>query len=316
MRKLVQAVVISGLAISAGPLSLESRAQGYIDLEAERATSARPTTGSSSPYPASQPATVVADPYSTAPAASYPATSYGANSAAAPAGPILNTQAPGSSPGGSQNLGNLIYQLQQLQQEVMMLNGKVEEQAHELRKLRAQNLERYVDIDRRLGERGEAGSASAAPASSNGSGAGMASAAVITGGSSVAELPGEGEAYRAAYALVRKQQFDQAVTGFKLFLQDYPGGKYSPNAYYWLGELYLVITPADLESSRQAFMLLLDQYPNNSKIPDAMYKLGKVQFTKGNRDKAKEFFDRVIREYGASNSSAVKLAQDFLRENY
>jgi TolA-binding protein len=63
-------------------------------------------------------------------------------------------------------------------------------------------------------------------------------------------------------------------------------------------------------------MLLLDQYPNNSKIPDAMYKLGKVQFTKGNRDKAKEFFDRVIREYGLSNSSAVKLAQDFLRENY
>jgi tol-pal system protein YbgF len=316
MRKLVQAVVISGLAISAGPLSLESRAQGYIDLEAERATAAS-QTGSISPYPAvSQPATVVADPYSTAPAAAYPATSYGANSAAAPASPVLKAQVQGSSTGGPQNLGNLFYKLQQLQQEVMMLNGKVEEQAHELRKLRAQNLERYVDLDRRLGERNEVGSVRAAPASSNGSEAGMTSAAVITGASSVAELPGEGEAYRAAYALVRNQQFDQAVTGFKQFLQDYPGGKYSPNAYYWLGELYLVLTPVDLESSRQAFMLLLDQYPNNSKIPDAMYKLGKVQFTKGNRDKAKEFFDRVIREYGLSNSSAVKLAQDFLRENY
>ena len=322
MRKLVQAAVISGLAISAGPLSLESRAQGYIDLEAERATSTRPDNASSgaapsgSPYPASQPATVVADPYSTAPAAAYPATSYGANSAAAPAGPALNAPAAGSSPGGSQNLGNLFYQLQQLQQEVMMLNGKVEEQAHELRKLRAQNLERYVDIDRRLGERSEGGGVAVAPSNGNGSAAGAASKAAANGSSSVAELPGEGEAYRAAYALVRNQQFDQAVAGFKQFLQDYPGGKYSPNAYYWLGELYLVITPADLESSRQAFMLLLDQYPNNSKIPDAMYKLGKVQFTKGNRDKAKEFFDRVIREYGSSNSSAVKLAQDFLRENY
>ena len=322
MRKLVQAVVISGLAISAGPLSLESRAQGYIDLEAERATSTRPdnassgTAPSTSPYSASQPATVVADPYSTAPAAAYPATSYGVNSAAAPAGPALNTAAAGPSPGGSQNLGNLFYQLQQLQQEVMMLNGKVEEQAHELRKLRAQNLERYVDIDRRLEERSEGGPVAVAPTNGNGSGAGIASQAVTNGSSSVAELPGEGEAYRGAYALVRNQQFDQAVSGFKQFLQDYPGGKYSPNAYYWLGELYLVITPADLESSRQAFMLLLDQYPNNSKIPDAMYKLGKVQFTKGNRDKAKEFFDRVIREYGSSNSSAVKLAKDFLRENY
>ncbi|MEH6570072.1 MAG: tol-pal system protein YbgF [Halioglobus sp.] len=326
MRKLVQAVVISGLAISAGPLSLESRAQGYIDLEAERATSTRPdnassgtapATESASPYSSSQPATVVADPYSTAPAAAYPATSYGVNSAAAPAGPALNAPTAGSSPGGSQNLGNLFYQLQQLQQEVMMLNGKVEEQAHELRKLRAQNLERYVDIDRRLGERSDGGGVAVVPTNGNGSAAGISGKAVTNnGGSSVAELPGEGEAYRAAYALVRNQQFDQAVAGFKQFLQDYPGGKYSPNAYYWLGELYLVITPADLESSRQAFMLLLDQYPNNSKIPDAMYKLGKVQFTKGNRDKAKEFFDRVIREYGSSNSSAVKLAQDFLRENY
>ena len=137
-----------------------------------------------------------------------------------------------------------------------------------------------------------------------------------SGTASVAELPGEGEAYRAAYALVRNQQFDQAVNGFKQFLQNYPTGKYAPNAHYWLGELYLVISPPDLESSRQAFMLLLDQYPDNSKIPDALYKLGKVQYMKGNRDRAKEFFERVIETYGSTNSSAVNLARDFLRDNY
>ena len=46
--------------------------------------------------------------------------------------------------------------------------------------------------------------------------------AALPGHPGAAEQAGEGEAYRAAYALVRGQQFDQAVRAFKQFLQDYP----------------------------------------------------------------------------------------------
>ena len=129
-------------------------------------------------------------------------------------------------------------------------------------------------------------------------------------------MPGEADAYRAAYSEVRSQQFSEAIVAFKQFLQDYPDGRYAPNAHYWLGELYLVITPQDLESSRQAFTLLLEQYPDNGKIPDTLYKLGKVYYQKGNPEKARQFLDRVIAEHGSSNSSAVKLARDFIDENY
>jgi tol-pal system protein YbgF len=131
-----------------------------------------------------------------------------------------------------------------------------------------------------------------------------------------AELPGEPDAYQAAYGLVRSQQFDQAVDAFNQFLRNFPDGKYAPNAHYWLGELYLVVDPPDLESSRQAFSLLLSQYPDNPKAADAMFKLGKVQFLKGNREKAREYLDRVIRDYGDTNSSAVKLSRAFIEENY
>ncbi len=211
---------------------------------------------------------------------------------------------------GGQDLGNLFYQLQQLQQEVMMLNGKVEEQAYELRNLKEQSLERYVDLDKRIA--GGAAAASAAPVSNTT----VVVAKPATGNSNVAEQAGEGEAYRSAYALVRTQKFNDATAAFKQFLRDYPAGKYAPNAHYWLGELYLVMQPADLESSRQAFTLLLSQYPDNSKAPDAMYKLGKVYFLKGNREKAREYLDRVISQYGSSSSSAVKLSRDFIAENY
>ena len=69
-------------------------------------------------------------------------------------------------------------------------------------------------------------------------------------------------------------------------------------------------------ASRQAFALLVSEYPDHAKTPDALFKLGKVQFMKGNREKAREYLDLVIRQYGSSNSSAVQLARDFIAENY
>ena len=311
MQYISKALVTGGLVIMTSPLCLLASAQSYVDVEAERAQQRSSTTADSVAPAASS------DPYASQPAKAYPATSYGLNSA--PAAPVSSAPTGGTaaSPGqGGQNLGNLFFQMQQLQQEVMRLNGKVEEQAHELRKLKDQSLKRYVDLDKRISAGSGAATASAgirAPASSA---APAGSAAIASSSSGSAEQAGEGEAYRAAYALVRGQQFDSAVKAFEQFLRDYPAGKYAANAHYWLGELFLVVEPQDLESSRQSFTLLLSQYPQNSKAPDAMYKLGKVYFLKGNRDKAKEYFDRVINEYGSSNSSAVKLSRDFIAENY
>ena len=299
MRYLSKALLASGLVLMTGPLCFTAQAQDYVDVEAERAAAA------SSAAPA--------DPYGAKPAKAYPVTSYGVNSA--PAGAAVTPAASASVRTPTQNLGSLFLQIQQLQQEVMRLNGKVEEQANELRKLKEQSLERYMDLDKRLS--GAAVAPVAAGATAGSAAAQPVVAAPISSGQSTGlEQPGEGAAYNAAYALVRSQQFDQAVTAFLQFQRNYPGGKYAPNAYYWLGELYLVVQPPDLESSRQSFMMLLSQYPDNSKAPDALYKLGKVQFMKGNREKARQYLDEVISKYGSTNSSAVKLARDFIAENY
>ena len=319
-------LVASGLVLVTGPLSFQAQAQDYVDVEAERggrttpAAPATATPGSTDPY--ASPAGTSAyptqapggtDPYSVQPAQSYPATSYGMDNAPAGTAVVAPATAAPAAPAGGQSMGTIYIQMQQLQQEVMRLNGIVEEQANELRKLKSQSLERYVDLDKRLSALG-----SGAAVNGNGSGAPtvVPGSSASSGNGSGAELPGEGDAYRSAYSLVRGQQFDQAVNAFRQFLGNYPDGKYAPNAHYWLGELYLVIDPPDLEASRQSFSLLLSQYPDNPKAPDAMYKLGKVQFLKGNREKSLEYLDQVIRDYGNTNSSAVKLARDFIAENF
>jgi tol-pal system protein YbgF len=306
-------LVKGGLAALVVSLGITTQAQDYVDVEAERAA-----TTQTSP----------ADPYTPRGTQSYPTTSYGvSNAPAAPTGtamaPAANTGVPaGGQPatsqsrGQGQNLGLLFSQIQQLQQQVMQLNGKLEEQAHELRMLQEQSLQRYVDLDKRISGGAAAGTAATGPGPAAVDNAVLATGPSAGGTAPVAAQSGEAEAYRAAYALVQSQRFDQAVTAFQQFQRDYPAGKYAPNAYYWLGELYLVVQPQDLESSRQSFTMLLSQYPDNSKAPDALYKLGKVQFLKGNREKAREYLDQVISRYGSTNSSAVKLAKDFIAENY
>ncbi len=311
-------VLVAGFSVF---LAATSIAQDYIDVEAER--EAARTTGLNS-----DDATSIIS-----------ASSRGAESMM-PAQPVASNTAYSSSLGGDTTIrpyagttwsappvagadqapssGGMAIQLQQLQAEVRRLNGIVEQQTQEIHTLKEQSLERYVDIDRRLAAFGVGGSVADA---SSGSGQNTTSASVVpvigTSVSVSAEAqPGEEAMYRDAYELVRVRNFDAAVQAFKALLAGYPFGKYAPNAHYWLGELYLVIEPADPELARQSFKLLLDQYPANSKVPDALYKLGRVYYLKGNPERSREYLERVINEYGAQGHPAAQLAQDFIDQKF
>ena len=227
-----------------------------------------------------------------------------------------STDFPGSQPlpVSSADSRSLALRVQQLEEEIRRLNGLVEEQASLLMRLQDQSLERYVEMDRRLAAigtldpsavvEGDEEADSSAPDDS------VRSVEVPV---AVAEVqPGEREAYQSAYGLVRERQFEGAVDAFNSFLASYPFGRFAPNAHYWLGELYLVIEPADPESARQNFQLLLDQYPNDRKVPDALYKLGRVHALKGNVDRSKEYLNKVIADYGEEQHPAAQLAKDFL----
>lgn len=317
MKALKTLLKVGGLVVTTGPLCFSALAQGdYVDLEAEAA--AREAAGQTEPfdpYGDDTSQVVPADPYGAQPAQSYPATTYGVGAApsANPVGGVAT--APGTVGGGSSALGNLVLQVQQLQQEVMRLNGTVEEQANELRMLKEQSLQRYMDLDKRLSTGGGA-SAAAGAVTAPAVAAPPRPAPAAGSASASASQPGEKAAYDAAYSLVPMRQFDDAIAAFRQFLVDFPDGRYAPNANYWLGELYLVSEPPDLESARQAFALLISEYPEHPKVPDALYKLGIVQFMKGNREKAREYLDLVVAQYGSSNSAVVKLARDYIAENY
>ena len=207
----------------------------------------------------------------------------------------------------------LFSQLQELQQEVRDLRGKVEEQAHEIQQLDRKRLQDYQNLDKRITQLQKQGGG-AAPAPSGLSGAGAAAPVTIGAGSgndrgSKQEL----NDYRAAYDLLKNQKIDQAEKAFEKYVKDYPKSQFAGNAYYWLGKLYLIDGTTD--SARDSFERLINKYPGNRKVPDATFELAKLYYQAGKRDQAKKLLDKVINDYSDAAATTAELARAY-RDKY
>lgn len=217
--------------------------------------------------------------------------------------------------------------LQILEDEVRQLRGMLEEQQHELRQLKKRQSEDYLDLDSRLSGGGSGTGGPVLTDDSSGAGADSDGAASDTVNTDVADsrassgrsAPNEAgsrvdsaeqKAYDAAYELVKERQIDKAVSAFKGHIGNYPGGQHVPNSYYWLGEIYLL--KSQYGDASKAFSAVVDKYPEHRKAPDAAFKLGKVYHLQGEKAKAKSILTGVA----AGNSSAARLAQAYLKENF
>lgn len=196
-----------------------------------------------------------------------------------------------------ESLSGFVLQLQQLQQEVMMLRGRVESQQNTINRLEREQRERYLDLDRRLAR---GGAASSEPLADS-----YAPLDVEAGGSA-----DERRAYEAAFALTRERDFANAIDRFRNVIESFPGGAYEANSWYWLGELYLALPEPALEDSRQAFVQVLERWSDHQKVPDALYKLGVVYHQLGEPEEARRHLQRVRSEY--AGSSAARLATGYL----
>jgi len=208
--------------------------------------------------------------------------------------------APTSKP---EQLGILFSQLQTLQQEMAELRGMMEQQQNELQQLKQQQKDNYLDVDRRLSElRQSSTGASTAPALSP---TYTAPAATSSAGAS-----NEKDSYEKAYSLLDKNQKEEAALAFRKHILLYPQGELTPNAYYWLGQIYL--SQAQLTEAEEQLTTLLKQYPQHHKAMDAKFSLGKVYFQQGKKADSK----KLIQEVAQSDSSAAALAKKYLQDNF
>lgn len=212
------------------------------------------------------------------------------------------------------SLTEFYFQLQTLQQELQTLRGIVEEQSHELKKLKQQRLDDYLDLDRRVSQlsKGQAAAPSLSQPSNNARATrGTPLLPVEPSSDSSVKLPDELSTYRAGIDAVLKQRdYDKGIASFNTYLEHYPQGLYAPNAKYWLGQVYM--QRSDLANSYQWFQDLVKNHPNHQKTPEAQFKLGKVLHMQGELASAKIQLESVV----SSGSSVARLAQDYLDKHF
>lgn len=246
---------------------------------------------------------------------------------ATPQANVLAASGSSSSVSAGAQGAQLFDQLESLQQEVQELRGIVEQQEYQIKRMREEQRDRYLDLDRRITLLNKAGSKPVSVTPQKSAVKPQASSTTVqpttasvpksepvtaapVNPAPVVDKAAEKKAYQAAFSLVRNKQYAQAVDAFTQQIKTYPDGNYTGNAYYWLGEVLLV--ESDQEQALTAFGSLLSHYPEHRKAPDAKYKQGKIYLQMGDKARAKELLQSVIDQY--AGTSAAKLAEAEMRD--
>jgi tol-pal system protein YbgF len=216
----------------------------------------------------------------------------------------------------NQSLVDLAQHLDQVQNDVRQLRGRIEELEYNNEAAKKQQRDLYNDLDKRIsalgGGRGGGSAGTASPSGGDAS-AGTSGSPVPAGGG-LADAGNSGAnseeqtVYAQSFDALKAGSYSVAITGFKDFLSNYPASPLAENAQYWLGEAYYVTH--DLDSASGAFRNVLTKYPNARKAPDAMLKLGYTQLEQKKLGEGRATLQQVVQKYPGTD--AAKLASDRL----
>lgn len=161
-------------------------------------------------------------------------------------------------------LARMEIRLQEMENQLRDLTGRVEEQRYEITRLQSQNkiLEEQVTT------------APSPPPPTNPLQLDL-NPPQTTGMKTV--VPGGGEVqdtsqYEQAFAYLESNKYDQARQEFEMFLKENPDHSLAPNAKYWMGESYYA--QGEFKTAARTFAEGFQAFPQSTKSPDILLKLG------------------------------------------
>jgi len=112
--------------------------------------------------------------------------------------------------------------------------------------------------------------------------------------------PDAKKAYDTALAQVQARQYDKGLEGLNAFLVRWPDHPYAENAMYWRGEAYFA--QGEYLRAAEQFEAVIARF-NGSKAADALLKVGMCHDRLGSSQRAREYWDRLKREYPRSDAA-------------
>ena len=224
----------------------------------------------------------------------------------------------------------MLNRLNSMEAELSRLRNTVEIQENELTRLRERQSQIYDDVDRRLRSLEQAGAGAygssgftpsgapreldipAVPSTAPGTdstgtvAAAVASEAVVQ--DTQAASTQEQQEYDDAFNLLKQSRYEEAVAGFKEFLNRHPRSVLADSAQYWIGEARYVNQAYD--AALHEYNTLIQRYPGSRKLPDAMLKVGYIHYDNQQWKAARRALNAVVVRY--PNSRVAISAQQRL----
>jgi TolA-binding protein len=220
----------------------------------------------------------------------------------------------------SSQLWQLNQQIQKLQNEVRELRGKVETHDNDIDQLQKEAKNHYTDFDQRIAQSQDdikKLQASQAPAPT--SGTPPADGTPVTAAPAVGTAPAatgdeaDKVAYIAAYDAYKAGGAAKAIAPMKQFITDYPNSPFVPNAYYWLGEFNLAITPPNFAAASSNFKIVSNQFPKSAKAAAATYRLATLADVDQHQSTAITLMKTILKNYPGTQEAGY--ATDYLKSH-
>lgn len=190
---------------------------------------------------------------------------------------------------------------QQLENDIRMLRGRIEEQENTIEQLKNELNNRYTDLDQRLEllqQKMDPDSAATednqqdtppsvnttttvAPKTNNTTNTSTPVATspntnlTTAANTNTSQQPTELEkaAYTVALDAYKQGGAKKAIAPMQNFIKNHPNSIYISNAYFWLAEFNLAIEPTNYTEAKKNYNIVVNQYPQSSKASRALYQL-------------------------------------------
>lgn len=196
----------------------------------------------------------------------------------------------------SSAMNELLQVSESLNRDLRELRGEVETLRHEVNRLSTRQRDQFRHLDERV--------------------------AAVEGGAVAADdgpsedvvqldLPEADEqaAYQDAFDDLMSGDYTTAIRKLERFIEDYPEGNFTANAWYWLAEAKYA--SGEFEAALEDFERLREDFPESDKSGDALLKIGYSHYELENFEQAREALEAVRADYGGTTLD--RLARERLR---
>jgi tol-pal system protein YbgF len=109
--------------------------------------------------------------------------------------------------------------------------------------------------------------------------------------------------YERTLAHYREARYEEAIAGFKGFLESYPKSDLADNAQFWIGECYRALK--NYEEAILAYQKVVNGYPKGNKVPAAMLQQAFAFEKLNDTTTANLVFRKLIKEYPTAREADI-----------